>query len=132
MKRRLKGKGEVDYDYAHDILHFKVKDRDYWKSLELENLVVDLDKERYVVGLQIFDASAFLSSKTLRVTKMMLRDVTGWTLDAEITEDGNLILKLNFNVKLRNKTISCSPSLVRQLTEHLPASASEAVCLAAS
>ena len=28
-EKHLKGKSEVDYDYEHDILFFKIKDRDY-------------------------------------------------------------------------------------------------------
>ena len=37
-QNRLEGKGEVDYDYKHDILFFKVKSREYAKSIELLDL----------------------------------------------------------------------------------------------
>ena len=43
-----KGNGEVDYDYAHDIILFKVKDREYSKSVEFEDLVLDIDKEGFI------------------------------------------------------------------------------------
>ena len=38
QNRLLEGKGEVDYDYTNDILFFKIKDREYDRSLEFENL----------------------------------------------------------------------------------------------
>ena len=37
------GKGEYTYDYLNDILLFKIKDRDYLKSLDFDNLIVDID-----------------------------------------------------------------------------------------
>ena len=32
--RHLTGEGEMDYDYLNDILFFKVKEREYDRSLE--------------------------------------------------------------------------------------------------
>ena len=54
-KRHLdaKGKGEYDYDYRNDILLFKIKDRNYLKSLEFENLVIDFDDKGFITGLRI-------------------------------------------------------------------------------
>ena len=71
-------KGEMDYDYKHDILFFKTKDRKYSKSIELlDNLVVDVDKEGFLVGIQIFDASLYLNvdkKNLLKRAKMELAD----------------------------------------------------------
>ena len=62
IEKKVKGKGEVDYDYKHDILFFKVKNREYTKSIELlDNLVVDVDKEGFLTGIQIFDAAEYLN-----------------------------------------------------------------------
>ena len=58
--RHLTGEGEMDYDYINDILFFKVKNREYDRSLEFENLVIDIDSENFIIGIQIFDASKFL------------------------------------------------------------------------
>ena len=62
IRKSIQGKGDVDYDFKHDILFFKTKDRKYAKSIELlDNIVVDVDKEGFLVGVQIFDASEFLN-----------------------------------------------------------------------
>lgn len=47
----LKTKGEFDYDYVHDILFFKCKDRQHERSIELDNVVIDIDEEGFIVGL---------------------------------------------------------------------------------
>jgi len=73
--RHLTGEGEMDYDYINDILFFKVKNREYDRSLEFENLVIDIDSENFIIGIQIFDASKFL-----RMDKSALRAVPKWTL----------------------------------------------------
>ena len=52
MKENFEGKGEFDYDYKHDILFFKIKEREYGKSIETNNLIIDIDKEEYLVGIQ--------------------------------------------------------------------------------
>jgi len=52
-----KGKGEADYDYANDILFFKIKDREYSHSIELEDIVLDIDVSGIITGIQIFAAS---------------------------------------------------------------------------
>ena len=59
MKRNLEGEGQADYDYAHDILFFKTKEREYVRSIEINNMVIDIDKENFLVGIQILEASRF-------------------------------------------------------------------------
>ena len=49
------GKGEFLYDYKHDILTFKIRDRDYKMSVELQNFAIDIDTENFVTGIRIFD-----------------------------------------------------------------------------
>ncbi len=44
--RHLEAKGKMDYDYANDILFFKLKDREYAFSIEFHNIVIDIDKEK--------------------------------------------------------------------------------------
>ena len=59
-QKELKKEGESDYDYLNDILFFKAKEREYSRSVELDNIVVDVDEEDFIVGAQIFEASKFL------------------------------------------------------------------------
>ncbi|MBI2652197.1 DUF2283 domain-containing protein, partial [Candidatus Woesearchaeota archaeon] len=74
VQKKLEGKGEVDYDYENDILFFKLKGRQYDKSIELlDNLVVDVDKEGFLVGIQMFDASEYLN-----IDKKSLLKIPNW------------------------------------------------------
>jgi len=65
--RELKAEGEMDYDYANDILFFKVKDREYNFSFEFQNMVIDVDMEKFITGIQIFNASAFLGIRRMHL-----------------------------------------------------------------
>ncbi|MFH1834584.1 MAG: DUF2283 domain-containing protein [Methanobacteriota archaeon] len=123
MTRHLKGKGEADYDEVHDILFFKTKERDYDRSIELYNLVVDIDTENFLTGIQIFEASKFL-----RIPKTALRKIPRWDFCANV--DKNTIeVRLKFQTMWRNKVIEKNPIIVESIGENLPDS--EMVCVTA-
>jgi len=113
-KKSLQAKGEFDYDYKHDILFFKTKERDYDKSIELDNIVLDLDKEGFIVGIQISEASKFLD-----LTKTMLLKVPNWQFEAEI-KNNRIELRLTFKVEIRNKIIEKNPIILQPIFEKLP------------
>lgn len=94
-----KGNGEVNYDYKNDTLFFKIKDREYKKSLDFEDVVIDIDKDDYIVGIQIFDAS-----KLFRVDKETLRNVRAWEFNAKV-ENNIITFNLLFEMLKRNKII---------------------------
>lgn len=108
------GKGEFDYDYSHDILFFKIKDREYGRSMEIDNLVVDIDKKDFVVGLQVFDASEFL-----QIPKIALKSIDQWKLDTKI-EENRLEVRLLFRAVQRNKVLEMKPIILEPLKEPLP------------
>src|SRR3990172_2227527 len=112
--RQLKGKGEFDYDYVNDILSFKVKDREYEKSIESDRFVIDIDKEDFVVGLQIFEASEFFG-----LDKVQLRQIKQCNFIA-IVDEGRIEIRFVFQTVYRNKTIIHKPIISEPLTEHLP------------
>lgn len=99
-ERRLESEGEMDYDYVNDILLFKVKDRTYDYSIEFKNILVDIDDEQFIVGIQIFDASQFL-----RMGKESLRKIANWQFKAKL-EDNEFRIDLHYEVVVRNQTIS--------------------------
>jgi len=119
--KRLEGKGEVDYDFKQDILFFKTKDREYSKSIELlDNLVVDVDKEGFLTGIQIFDASEYLN-----LDKKSLLSVPNWQFVINVHE--NIIeIRLVFQIKVRNKIVEKNPIISQQINQKLPNS--ELVC----
>lgn len=112
--RHLKADGEMDYDYANDILFFKVKDREYSKSLEFENIVIDIDSEEFITGIQIFDASEFLQTD-----KASLMKVPKWIFKAFIGE-GKIEIRLNYQTQIRNKIIEKNPIIIQENKTNLP------------
>ena len=113
--KKLEGKGEVDYDYENDILFFKLKGRQYDKSIELlDNLVVDVDKEGFLVGIQMFDASEYLN-----IDKKSLLKIPNWQFTINVHE--NIIeIRLVFQVKVRNKIVEKNPIIAQQMSQKLP------------
>lgn len=113
-RRHLEGKGECDYDYVDDILFFKAKDREYSRSIEMDRFVVDVDVEKFVVGIQIFDASELFG-----LSKEALRTIKKWQFQATIDEN-RLEVRLVFQTIFRSKIIEPRPIIIEQLKEPLP------------
>ena len=113
MNKKLNaiGKGEMDYDYEHDILFFKVKDREYNHSLELSGLVIDLDAEGYPTGIQIFDAS-----KIFQIEKVALQQIQQWKFAIQI-HDRVVAVSLFFTTLRRNKVIECRQEIERPIAQ---------------
>ncbi len=105
------GKGEKDYDFDEDILFFKIKNRDYEKSIEIENFVIDFDKKGFIAGIQVFDASRLLG-----VSKKQLKTLNDWQLKAKI-EENRLFFNLKFQVKEENKIVEKNPIIFEQMKE---------------
>ena len=112
--RTLEAEGEMDYDYINDILFFKVKNREYDFSLEFQNMVIDIDKEKFIVGIQIFDASEFL-----RIEKVSLRAIPKWQFKARI-DHGVIEIRLFYQITVHNKIIEKNPIIIQENTADLP------------
>ena len=98
-EKHLHGKGEFLYDFKHDILMFKIKDREYKKSVELQNFVADIDEEGFVTGAQIFDAS-----KVFGIDKIILKSIVSMGFKSHI-ENNVITITIKFTSKVRNKQI---------------------------
>lgn len=109
-EKHLEAEGEMDYDHVNDILFFKVKNREYDFSIEFQNMVIDVDKEQFIVGIQIFDASDFL-----KINKANLRKITKWQFKAKL-KGNEFRVDLYYQVIARNKTINNNiyPIIVQQ------------------
>lgn len=114
MTKHLKKQGEYDYDVQNDIFFFKVKNREYSHSVELNNFVIDFDEENFIVGVQIFHASEFF-----KLTKEILRQVRGFKMNAEVKE-GELRVDLGFISVQRNRTTHHSPTLITNVGLETP------------
>lgn len=107
-----RGKGEYLYDYRNDILLFKIKNRDYAMSIEFENLVVDIDKEGFITGLRVFDAS-----QIFKLSKLALSNVKGFEFNSKV-EDKVITIQLRFTSVLRNKpVIKHGQDIVREASD---------------
>ena len=109
-----RGKGEYTYDYRNDTLLFKIKNREYNMSIEFENLVVDIDKEGFITGLRIFDAS-----QLFKLSKIALNKVRSFEFNTKV-ETGDkkekvITIQLRFVPMLRNKPmIKQGQNIVRE------------------
>lgn len=127
MGKHLKGKGVVDYDYKNDILFFKTQEREYIKSIELDHIIVDIDKEDFLVGIQIFEASKFLNIK-----KKDLLSIPNWEFNANVYREeigAKIEIRLNFQIKVRNKLTKINPIILQNTQENLPNSNLECVAV---
>ncbi|MBM3234608.1 DUF2283 domain-containing protein [Candidatus Pacearchaeota archaeon] len=113
-ERTLEAEGEMDYDYLNDILFFKVKEREYDFSFEFQNMVVDIDKEKFIVGIQIFSASKFLC-----INKINLRQIPKWQFKARISQ-GVIEIRLFYQICVRNKIIEKTPIIIQENKSNLP------------
>jgi len=99
--RHLKapGKGQFIYDYKHDILLFKIKGRNYKRSVEFKNFVIDIDDEEFVTGIRFFSACKLLGVERFVLTKIMEGEFS-----ARIEKDA-ISVTLKFVAKYRNRRI---------------------------
>jgi len=98
----------------NDILFFKVFEREYSRSMEINNIVLDLDKENFIVGIQILEASEFLNT-----SKSNLLKVPKWAFQASINE-GEIEVRLEFQILVRNKLIEKNPIIMQPTMGYLP------------
>jgi uncharacterized protein YuzE len=98
-KLEAKGRAEYSYDYANDILYFKIKDRSYRESIEFDNLIIDIDQEEFITGIRIMNASSML-----RIPKYALRNIQQFEFNSRL-ESTAITVQLNFACVLRNKVL---------------------------
>lgn len=100
------------YDFKEDILLFKIRERNYKKSVELQNFVADIDEEGFVTGVRVFDAS-----KVFGMGKYALKNITYMEFTSHV-ENNVITITCKFVSKVRNKAV---PEQFRQqLTQTAP------------
>jgi len=66
-------KFKTDYDAEEDLLYLYNENKKSKGSIEFGDLIVDLEKQGTIVGLEIFEASKYLSELTnKKITKEIL------------------------------------------------------------
>ncbi len=127
MEKHLnaKGKGEFVYDFRNDILLFKIKDRDYLKSIDFDNFTLDIDTEGFITGIRVFDATQIFG-----LSKVALKNIKKFEFNTHV-EQKVITLQLKFTSIVRNKpVIMGSENFVREAMRS-NIEDSELVCTAA-
>ncbi|MBP2132606.1 hypothetical protein J2128_000527 [Methanomicrobium sp. W14] len=88
----------IDYGYENDSLFFFTRGEDYSHSLNLDNIIPDLNKENSLKGVEISNAS-----KKFGVSKHALGNPHQIELNLDISDD-KIELKLLIILKIRNKS----------------------------
>lgn len=92
-------KFKFDYDFKEDLLFVFDESRKSKGSIEFGDLVVDLEKTWNIVGLEIFNASEYLSELTnKKITKEALKEIEGAVMDFTVKK-GTTIIKLILPIK---------------------------------
>ncbi|MFH1637354.1 MAG: DUF2283 domain-containing protein [Candidatus Woesearchaeota archaeon] len=117
-KRHLNApkEGEFLYDYSHDILTFRIKNRNYKKSVEFQNFVIDIDEEDFVTGMRVFDAS-----QVFGVDNYVLKNIVHGEFKASV-ENKVITITFKFIAKHRNRIIPLlteKENITQQLTAPL-------------
>jgi uncharacterized protein YuzE len=56
------------YDKEEDVLNIQLKEKDYWKSIELPNgIVIDIAKDGSIISIEILRASQVFSGDVKKV-----------------------------------------------------------------
>lgn len=113
-------KGVCDYDDKYDILFIGTRKGLYKHSVELDNIVIDLNEKENIRGIQIFDASEYL-----QIDKQALKNIQKWLFSAEVFEN-RLTLRLIIEFLRDNKIIERKPIIHHLFNKHYPDS--EIVC----
>lgn len=83
-------KGRYRYDGEYDVLTFRLLEGRYDRSLEIGDVVLDLDRRGCVVGLRVFDASMLFG-----LEKEHLIEVEDFRFSCEFS-DGFVSLRIRF------------------------------------
>lgn len=68
---------EVWYDREEDVLGIQLRDKNYWKSVEVsKNVVVDLSHDGEIIGIEIFEAKkSFKRDTSLVLSKSVAKSM---------------------------------------------------------
>ena len=90
----MSSKFRVDYDFEEDLLYLYNEDKKSKGSIEFGELIVDLQKRGEIVGLEIFEASKYLSELTnKKISKEGLKKIEKAAFSFS-TKKGTTIIKI--------------------------------------
>ncbi len=107
---------KYDYDLENDSIFFYGTNKKYKKSLDLDDIIIDVSEDNYAMAIEILDAS-----KKFNVPKSDLLNVQFFDAEIHVSEETiKVIMKLA--IKKRNGLINKSMEVFGLNTANLPAS----------
>ncbi len=95
----MQNKFKLDYDFEEDLLYLYNENKKSKGSIELGELIVDLEKKGEVVGLEIFEASKYLSELTnKKISKESLKKIEKASISF-ISKKGTILIKILLPIK---------------------------------
>lgn len=90
---------KLDYSFEDDLLYLYNENKKSNGSIEFGDLIVDLEKKGEVVGLEIFDASKYLSELTnKKITKQNLKRIEK-AYFSFTSKKGTILIKIILPIK---------------------------------
>jgi uncharacterized protein YuzE len=107
---------KYDYDLENDTIFFYGTNKKYKKSLNVDDIIIDISEDNYAMAIEILDAS-----KKFNVPKSDLLNVRYFDAEIRVSEETiKVIMKLE--IKKRNGLINKSMEAFGLNTANLPAS----------
>jgi len=114
---------KIDYDLENDSLFIYGSGKKYKKSIDLNDIILDMSEDDYVMAIEILEAS-----KKFNFSKVDLLNIQSFDADIEINED---TIKIDMKIEIikRNNLISKSMKAIGLNSMNLPTSNQEvALC----
>jgi len=110
-----------NYDYKEDILFFYSKKSHKYEVSEFitKSVVIDLNKNKFPMGVEILDASKLLNTK-----KYLLKNIKDGEIAIKISED-KIELKLSLIIPIHQKTTSVPVNIVGDNKSQIPSMQTE-------
>lgn len=112
MKKNLKT-AKWNYDYQEDILYIRVNNENYLESLETEDIIIDLNNNNKIIGIEINKASI-----KFKLDKISLKNIKNGIFKI-ITKKNKIEISLQIKSSIRNKTTSSNLNIQKLISKSL-------------
>ncbi len=112
--KKIQQFGKMDYDEENDLLFFSLTRSEYLHSLELHDIIVDLDKENKIMGIEMFNAA-----KLLNVSPNSIIDTIQCMINI-IVHKGKLQIHFFFKIEHHGEIIQKEQVITQVISSSIP------------
>jgi len=91
---------KYDYDFQNDTIFFYGENDKYKFSVDLDGIILDVNEDNYIMGIEILDAS-----KKFNFSKSDLRAISEFSATIK-TNEKNIEINMKLEIIKRNKLIN--------------------------